>query len=197
MVFGCFNVFILFDTQLTGYQTSFIAARKVIDTEMRAIESNIFWCFVERLAQINNRAVLVSATNKIINQWFLVFFTNKVIKYYYLLGIFILQFLPLELYHHCYKQGHYTRHYLIYQSMFVAYPCIFVAPNFWHTNVFYHNTKVVSSAYGTINLSFQILNYHILTSETCHLHVTIQSFEISVFIMSIIIWDFHVYQYII
>ena len=69
--------FILFDTQLTGYQTSFIAARKVIDTEMRAIESNIFWCFVERLAQINNRAVFVSATNEIINQWFLVFFTNK------------------------------------------------------------------------------------------------------------------------
>ena len=86
MALWLLDVFILFDTQLTGYQTSFIAARKVIDTEMRAIESNIFWCFVERLAQINNRAVFVSATNEIINQCFLVFFTNKVIKYYYLLA---------------------------------------------------------------------------------------------------------------
>ena len=135
---------------------------------MRAIESNIFWCFVERLAQINNRAVLVSATNKIINQWFLVFFTNKVIKYYYLLasssfnsstGIIssLLQ----------------TR--TLYPTLFdisvnvCSISLYFCCSKFWHTNVFYHNTKVVSSAYGTINLSFQILNYHILTSETCHL----------------------------
>ena len=135
---------------------------------MRAIESNIFWCFVERLAQINNRAVFVSATNEIINQWFLVFSqiksSNMTIfwassSFNSSTGIIssLLQ----------------TR--TLYPTLFdisvnvCSISLYFVAPNFWHTNVFYHNTKVVSSAYGTINLSFQILNYHILTSETCHL----------------------------
>ena len=68
------------DINFTTHSGSFISARRVKNTEMRAIQTNVFGGQIVRLAEINDTTILMSATDKIFNQRFLVPFTNKVIK---------------------------------------------------------------------------------------------------------------------
>ena len=82
-----------FHTQLSWYHVSFTANGEVINSIMTAIQANVFRCFIKACKrQINNKAVFLSASNKIIKPtficlYFLFFFWDKTIEYGYFLWI--------------------------------------------------------------------------------------------------------------
>ena len=83
-----------FHTQLSWYHVCFIANGEVINSIMTAIQANVFRCFIKTFKrQINNKAVFLSASNKVIKPtfiflyFFIFFFTDKTIEYGYFLWI--------------------------------------------------------------------------------------------------------------
>ena len=61
-----------FHTQISWYHVSFTANGEVINSIMTAIQANVFRCFIKACKrQVNNKAVFLSASNKIIKPTFI------------------------------------------------------------------------------------------------------------------------------